>query len=368
MKKRIACTLLSTLLVGLLLTSCGSGGKTGGNVTESGYPTMELIVSAIDSHDKTSAHEIEIFTDLVTERSGGAITFKVFYDNLLGKATDNLNTLSSGIADLGTVCTLYTPSNLPLSQITYCIPFAPSDPAMAAELMYKVAEEYPEFYEEYEKNNVVCLGWKGNEPYKLYSKAPITDLSQMAGMKLTLGGVYYIPWFQSIDAVPVNAPAADLYQTIKTGVASGSFVYDSIYCNYKLYEVEDYCLEVGLGARNNNVLCFNKDMWDSFDEKTQQLFQECADEAMAQFQEWQQDEMDGWVQEMLDNGVTFNTLSDELKEEWAETALAYQDTLQMWIDEVTALGYDGAGIMSAYLKAGEELGYEWHFDTTPYIQ
>ena len=30
--------------------------------------------------------------------------------------------------------------------------------------MYKVSEAYPEFYEEYEKNNVVCLGWKGNEP------------------------------------------------------------------------------------------------------------------------------------------------------------------------------------------------------------
>ena len=89
---------------------------------------------------------------------------------------------------------------------------------------------------------------------------------------------------------------------------------------------------------------------------------------MAEFQDWQQSEMDGWEQEMLDNGVTISTLSDEAKAEWAETALGYQDTLQTWIDEVTALGYDGAGIMSAYLQAGEELGYEWHFDTTPYIQ
>ena len=117
--------------------------------------------------------------------------------------------------------------------------------------------------------------------------------------------MYYIPWFQSIGAVPVNAAAADLYQTIKTGVASGSFVYDSIYCNYKLYEVEDYCLQVGLGARNNNVLCFNKDMWESLDEKTQQLFQECADEAMAEFQDWQQSEMDGWEQEMLATALRF---------------------------------------------------------------
>ena len=251
MKKKIACAVLGAMLLGLSLTACGNADNPStGEITESGYPKREFIVAAIDSHDKTSAHEIEIFTNLVTERSGGAITFKVFYDNLLGKATDNLNTLSSGIADLGTVCTLYTPSNLPLSQITYCVPFAPDDPVLAAKLMYKVSEAYPEFYEEYEKNNVVCLGWKGNEPYKLYSKGPIEELAQLKGKKITLGGVYYIPWFQSIGAVPVNAAAADLYQTIKTGVASGSFVYDSIYCNYKLYEVEDYCLQVGLGARN----------------------------------------------------------------------------------------------------------------------
>ena len=120
MKKKIACAVLGAMLLGLSLTACGNADNPStGEITESGYPKREFIVAAIDSHDKTSAHEIEIFTNLVTERSGGAITFKVFYDNLLGKATDNLNTLSSGIADLGTVCTLYTPSNLPLSQITY---------------------------------------------------------------------------------------------------------------------------------------------------------------------------------------------------------------------------------------------------------
>ena len=132
MKKKIACAVLGAMLLGLSLTACGNADNPStGEITESGYPKREFIVAAIDSHDKTSAHEIEIFTNLVTERSGGAITFKVFYDNLLGKATDNLNTLSSGIADLGTVCTLYTPSNLPLSQITYCVPFAPDDPVLA---------------------------------------------------------------------------------------------------------------------------------------------------------------------------------------------------------------------------------------------
>lgn len=375
--KKILCALLSAML--LLLAGCGGGNSdtpasdpvqkpADGGSGEIAYPERTLTVAALDSADTAKAHDIQIFTDLVTERSGGAITFNVQYDALLGKATDNLSTIGTGIADLGTVCTLYTPSQLPLSQITYCVPFAPSDPTLAAQLMYKVSEAHPEFYAEYENNAVVNLGWKGNEPYKMYSKNQITSVSQLNGIKMTLGGVYYIPWFESVGAVPVNAPAADLYQTIKTGVATASFVYDSIYCNYKLYEVENFCLEVGLGARNCDTICINKSLWDSFDDNTKVLFQSCADEAMAEFQKWQDDQMSAWVSEMESNQVTISPLSDQEKSNWAETALDYKDTLQMWIDEVTGLGYDGAAIMSTYLKAGQDLGYTWAFDTAPYIQ
>ena len=83
MKKKIACAVLGAMLLGLSLTACGNADNPStGEITESGYPKREFIVAAIDSHDKTSAHEIESFTNLVTERAGGAITFKVFYDNL----------------------------------------------------------------------------------------------------------------------------------------------------------------------------------------------------------------------------------------------------------------------------------------------
>ena len=59
--------------------------------------------------------------------------------------------------------------------------------------------------------------------------------------------------------------------------------------------------------------------------------------------------------------------NEEDKAKWAETALAYQDTLQSWIDDATAAGYDGAAIMADYLKNGEEMGYTWVFDTSKYM-
>ena len=113
------------------------------------------------------------------------------------------------------------PATCPLSQITYCVPFAPDDPVLAAKLMYKVSEAYPEFYEEYEKQRGMSGAGRAMEPYKLYSKGPIEELAQPKGKKSLWAAVLH-PRFQSIGAVPVNAAAADSYQTIKTGVASGS--------------------------------------------------------------------------------------------------------------------------------------------------
>lgn len=330
------------------------------------YPEMKLTCAGLDKEDTAKAHDLKIFMDKVTEKSNGAITFDAYWSAQLGVATENINTIGQGIADCGTICTLYTPTQLPLSQITYCVPFAPSDVQMAADLMTKISEKYPEFYAEYEANNTVCLAWKGNEPYKLYSKDGFTSLADINGQNITMGGKYYVPWFEAVGAVPVSAPAADLYQTIRNNLAVGSFVYDSIYCDFKLYEVEANVLKIGLGARNCDVIAFNKDKWDSLDDATKALLQECATEAMNEFHVWENEQMAGWEAEMADNGVQFMDMSDEDKAEWAKTALEYNDTMNWWIEDATAAGFDGAAIMADYLKIGQELGYTWVFDTAAY--
>lgn len=367
MKKLLSVVCCITLAV-TMLTACGSGsGENAGNTSGSNYPKMTLVCAGLDRADTAKAHDLEIFMNLVTKKSGGQITFKKYWNASLGKAPTNLDIIRNGIADVGTVCTLYTPSQLPLSQITYCVPFAPDDPALAAQLMYEVAEKHPEFYREYEKNNVVNVAWKGNEPYKLYSKDPITSIDQLKGTKITMGGVYYIPWFQSIGTVPVTAAASELYQTVKTGVAKGSFVYDSIFCDFKLYEVMKYDYRISLGARNCDTICFNKDRWDSFDKKTQKLMRDCATEAMGEFQDWQDKEMVGWEKEMKTNGVKFTDITSSDKRKFAKKALDYNDTLESWINDANAAGYNGKQIMSDYLKGGEKLGYKWSFDTSKYI-
>lgn len=209
--KRLVALVL-TMGMAVSMTACGGSSNSTSSAQEgdSKYDKIVLTCAALDKEDTAKAHEMRIFMDLVKEKSGGAITFREYWSAQLGTATDNLNTVGYGIADVGTVCTLYTPSSLTLSQIAYCVPFQPSDVKTVSKMMYEISALHPEFYEEYEKNNVKCLAWKGNEPYKLYSVKGFQSLDDLKGKNITLGGVYYVPWFESVgvvinvNIVPIN--------------------------------------------------------------------------------------------------------------------------------------------------------------------
>ena len=158
-----------------------------------------------------------------------------------------------------------------------------------------------------------------------------------------------------------------MYQSVKTNVTQGFFCYDSLNVEYKWYEVMKYSYDVGMGSRNTDVIAFNRDIWNSFDEQTQTLMRECADEALDIFMEWQDGKIAEWASSLSDNGVTVSTMSEEEKEAWASQIVGYEDdSINSWIDEVTALGYDGSAMMRRYMEIAEELGHTWTFDTSIY--
>ena len=205
-------------------------------------------------------------------------------------------------------------------------------------------------------------------PTNSNSKGPIEELAQLKGKKSLWAACTTSPWFQSIGAVPVNAAAADLYQTIKTGVASGSFVYDSIYCNYSSMRWKTTALRSAWARAITMCSASTRTCGRVWTRRPSSSSRSAPTRPWPSSRTGSRARWTAGNRRCLTTALRFHPFSDEAKAEWAETALGYQDTLQTWIDEVTALGYDGAGIMSAYLQAGEELGYEWHFDTTPYIQ
>lgn len=85
MKKKVAIITVLTMLLSTVLLGCGGSSDSGESAEANGeYPKMELTCAALDSDDTAKAHDLRLFMDLVTEKSGGSITFQEYWDASLG--------------------------------------------------------------------------------------------------------------------------------------------------------------------------------------------------------------------------------------------------------------------------------------------
>lgn len=334
------------------------------------YPKLKLTLTAQGAETGGINITSRYMIDLIEEKSGGQITFEEYFNATLASGTDTLATVGEGIADAADIVTLYTVSALPLAQIAYCVPFSSDDPALEAELMMRMWEAHPEFVQEYINNGVYPLFIKGIENYGLQFNFKVEEndlsLEMFNGKKASCGGVYYHYWFDALGSTFVSGTAATVYNDLNNNLININMTYPSLVCDFKTYEVSDSYVDAKLGTRACHIWGININTWNSFDDQTKALFEECAAEAQKMYYAWLKDSTDTWMNEIkTSNNIV--AMSDELRAEWAEVALEYFDTMQLWIDTVTDLGYDGAAMMSDYLKIGQELGIEYLFDTSAYI-
>lgn len=377
--KKFAAFFLALAMM-LALTACGGSdpkpspsqaqpgqSQTGG---ETEYTKIKLVASAFSTEDNAISINDRFFIDLIKERSGGSVEVEEYWAGTLAGATAAFEAMSTRQADMGTIATFFNPSELPLTQISMAVPFGAVTPRQAGEALNKLREMYPEeFDSEYAKQGLVCLYSKGTENYNLITKNHVESISDLAGTKVAVAGVYAPSWFEAIGAVTTAADATAAYQNLKTNVYPSTFIYGSSYVQYSLYEVCSYVLDMDGGARCPQAYVMNKEAFDSLNPATQELVRQCAQEAAEKYYDWMDEQITVWRQTLVDNGVTVITLSDAERRAWGDAIFsAPTNSIQKWIDAADAAGYNGGQIMSDYLKILSDLGCELPYDISAFTK
>ncbi len=185
------------------------------------------------------------------------------YGGALSKWKISLETVASGLAEIGWVGALWEPSKLPLQNITYQLPFLTDDLALLVEIFNRIHRELPAAAQAWRRHNQVYLGATGIDTYHLLTNFPVRSLADLRGRKILAPGPSAV-WLTGTGAVPVNGALSTYYTQLKTGVADGVLSILSGAHPYRIHEVAPYVTLVGIGAQITGAITVNLDAWARF--------------------------------------------------------------------------------------------------------
>ena len=292
MKKALA-LLLSLVMVLALLTACGGSGSQNSpapspaasdgptaspsDETPQGpaYDKVKLMFATTYNEGETSGQAISYFTNYITEKSGGAVTFDIKWGGTVAGTGEELSFLQSGAFDM---------SVLGQSQYSDVFPLL-NFPGQTGGSQQKCMEyftyifrENPEtsamLQAEIEKQGVKMLGFMANGGNAFAAKKPMTTLDELNDYRLGVGMNHSA--YESLGFVVQAMMPWDGYDSLSKGIVDVAFMSMGPMVALKWHEVAPYFVSVNEYSAGN-YFTISLERWNSLNADTQALFQEAMD-------------------------------------------------------------------------------------------
>ena len=141
----------------------------------------------------------------------------------------------------------------------------------------------------------------------------VDDPSDLKNLKIRVpGSEVYMGFFRALGADPTSMNWSEVFTAIQQGTIDGQENGVSVTSTAKMDEIQQY-MTIWNYSYENDLFVINTKIWESLDENTQILLQECAREAC----EWGRDALEAEEAEILarfeEEGMTITYLTDEQK-------------------------------------------------------
>lgn len=323
MKKLTAIVLCLVLIMGSL-AGCGSGNDSGDGQQGGGAsaPTPEkpvtLKCATLFAKDHPVVQRMEVFAQKIEEGTDGAIKIKIYPSDSLGDSTAAFEEVMKGTIDMTFNAGTSTYSEL------FMLP-----------LLQYLASNYDEAEEMYapgnwmhnllagvaEENNLKFLGFDFvGVGGTAFTKEPqnYLDFGADKGVLLRCAPMDISSrWAEDMGFRTVSINYSDLYTSLQTGVCDGwsggqpTVNYLSFGDVIKYYIQDDDFFEL-------NGIYVNQDLWNSFSEEQQQLFEQTAKEHYSDSLEDLKEDTEKYLGLMEEANIKVTRLTDEEKAQLAK--------------------------------------------------
>jgi TRAP-type C4-dicarboxylate transport system substrate-binding protein len=299
---------------------------------------------------------LQTWENEVTKRTNGLITFETFWGCALGSPPEHSELVKMGTAQVCQFHEWYTPGKFPLGDFEYVFPFGPTDYVIVAKANRQIRQEFPEFYRDHRRQNIIQLCDPPGGVYDFLSKIPVRTLKDFEGQKVSLIGRYFGKWLPP-GATAVVRLGHERYDLLRAGVVKIDLLpFDLLYA-FKLHEQTKYYIKTDLISCCWNAIHMNLDTFNSFSPEIQKILLEIGPyielkAATEIIPRWQKKIYKDWKEA----GIETIVFPEEEKMKWVQLI---PDTAAEWAEDVEKKGYPGFKIVQRWQEITADMGYKW---------
>lgn len=293
----------------------------------------------------------------VKERTGHEVEFIEGWAGAMAKATEVLESVQSGVVDVGMFCICHEAQKLALHNFPYYLPFGPSAPELSLKATRQVYDAVPELNQVFEKRySQRVLGLIPFEPYDVVSRFAITKPGDVNGRKVGAAGPNAF-WVENVGALPVSVGGPDMYTSFQTALIDAMLIFPSVMDTLKLYEVAPYLVQVAFGSMTVTPLTVNVRSFNRLPKEVRDILVETGRDMEAKSGPYTTALVDKSVQVVQSKGVKVVTVSEAERAAWAKLLVDASGKIGARFESETKLPV--LKTMKAYIAATEALGHKW---------
>ncbi len=306
------------------------------------------------------AAALQWFADTVGEKSAGDLTVDVQWGGALFKANAAVQSISDGVADMGTVIAVYYPqemrsygiADLPVNNPDAWVGMRATDELMrsSADITEKLAEK-----------NLVYIGTFTTSAVHIGCKdTAIRSIADIEGKKIRGTGAYGRV-FADLGGNMVNMSIYKAYQGLDTGLLDCSQGYSYAVTALKQQEVMTSYTLLNWGQVGGVGIMMNKDVFDALTPAQQQLLTDTGRDMSDEFGRLITTANDAAIETMKGLGIEIIDLAEE---ERAQLLSGGEKYIGDWVEKMSAEGLDGEALFAQYQALIAKYSAEW--DTQGY--
>ncbi|MBU2964096.1 TRAP transporter substrate-binding protein [Amphritea sp. 2_MG-2023] len=303
-----------------------------GGVLFSSYAssTERLRVAGNFPADHSVSRAMEVFKTEVESASGGEIQVDLFPAMQLGGATENVDQVRSGsifavftsIAYFSRSVPEYEAVSLPFLFNNRDQAFQVMDGPLGQQLDSKMASQG------YKNLGYGELGFR----HVTNSLRPLKSVEDFKGLRIRLQpNEVHLQTFRALGANPVSMDVSELYSALQQGVMDAQENPYNIISSRRFNEVQKYLSNTGHFYDFINVAA-NKRKFEKLSDENQAIVAEATKKALMWQRKIAAEEEESWRQRLVDDGMIYTPISNELRAELRQATLSVSDTIKQRVN------------------------------------